>query len=117
MVYNFLFFKSYLEAFYKFCKDHGDVTAEIMCPILEVRRTLWLCFCQMSLHTCPYFNPVVFLSQKLSEISRSNIIWCLKGVFSWKPALCSVVEHFPKIYGTLDSISAKSDKMTINVWL
>ncbi|KAL6059756.1 hypothetical protein STEG23_009678 [Scotinomys teguina] len=28
-------YKSYLEAFYKFCKDHGDVTAEIMCPILE----------------------------------------------------------------------------------
>ncbi|KAM5314697.1 V-type proton ATPase subunit d 2 [Glossophaga mutica] len=28
-------YKSYLEAFYKFCKNHGDVTAEIMCPILE----------------------------------------------------------------------------------
>ncbi|XP_037658271.1 V-type proton ATPase subunit d 2 isoform X2 [Choloepus didactylus] len=28
-------YKSYLEAFYKFCKDHGDVTADIMCPILE----------------------------------------------------------------------------------
>ncbi|XP_028919589.1 V-type proton ATPase subunit d 2 [Ornithorhynchus anatinus] len=28
-------YKSYLEAFYKFCKAHGDVTAEIMCPILE----------------------------------------------------------------------------------
>ncbi|KAK1332188.1 hypothetical protein QTO34_007874 [Cnephaeus nilssonii] len=27
---------SYLEAFYSFCKNHGDVTAEIMCPILEV---------------------------------------------------------------------------------
>lgn len=33
----FLLLKSYLEAFYKFCKNHGDVTAEIMCPILEVR--------------------------------------------------------------------------------
>ncbi|XP_001378918.2 V-type proton ATPase subunit d 2 [Monodelphis domestica] len=28
-------YKSYLEAFYKFCKEHGDVTAEVMCPILE----------------------------------------------------------------------------------
>ncbi|XP_004697541.1 V-type proton ATPase subunit d 2 [Echinops telfairi] len=28
-------YKSYLEAFYKFCKNHGDVTAETMCPILE----------------------------------------------------------------------------------
>lgn len=28
-------YKSYLEAFYKFCKNHGDVTAEVMCPILE----------------------------------------------------------------------------------
>ncbi|XP_028374658.1 V-type proton ATPase subunit d 2 [Phyllostomus discolor] len=28
-------YKSYLEAFYKFCKNHGDVTAEIMCHILE----------------------------------------------------------------------------------
>ncbi|XP_070248313.1 V-type proton ATPase subunit d 2 [Myotis yumanensis] len=28
-------YKSYLEAFYNFCKDHGDVTAEVMCPILE----------------------------------------------------------------------------------
>lgn len=28
-------YKSYLEAFYKFCKDFGDVTAEVMCPILE----------------------------------------------------------------------------------
>ncbi|XP_067568045.1 V-type proton ATPase subunit d 2 isoform X2 [Pseudorca crassidens] len=28
-------YKSYIEAFYKFCKNHGDVTAEIMCPILE----------------------------------------------------------------------------------
>ncbi|KAM6214366.1 V-type proton ATPase subunit d 2 [Rhynchocyon petersi] len=28
-------YKSYLEAFYKFCKNHGDVTADIMCPILE----------------------------------------------------------------------------------
>lgn len=28
-------YKSYLEAFYKFCKNYGDVTAEIMCPILE----------------------------------------------------------------------------------
>ncbi|XP_045705388.1 V-type proton ATPase subunit d 2 [Phyllostomus hastatus] len=28
-------YKSYLEAFYKFYKNHGDVTAEIMCPILE----------------------------------------------------------------------------------
>ncbi|XP_048638807.1 V-type proton ATPase subunit d 2 [Marmota marmota marmota] len=28
-------YKSYLEAFYKFCENHGDVTAEIMCPILE----------------------------------------------------------------------------------
>uniref|UniRef100_A0A673VL24 ATPase H+ transporting V0 subunit d2 n=1 Tax=Suricata suricatta TaxID=37032 RepID=A0A673VL24_SURSU len=25
----------YLEAVYEFCKNHGDVTAEIMCPILE----------------------------------------------------------------------------------
>lgn len=30
-------FKSYLETFYAFCKNHGDVTAEVMCPILEVR--------------------------------------------------------------------------------
>lgn len=36
----FLLLKSYLEAFYKFCKNHGDVTAEIMCPILEVRKSL-----------------------------------------------------------------------------
>ncbi|XP_075406947.1 V-type proton ATPase subunit d 2 [Tenrec ecaudatus] len=28
-------YKAYLEAFYTFCKKHGDVTAEIMCPILE----------------------------------------------------------------------------------
>ncbi|XP_040117069.1 V-type proton ATPase subunit d 2 [Oryx dammah] len=28
-------YKSYIEAFYKFCKNHGDVTAEVMCPILE----------------------------------------------------------------------------------
>ncbi|KAK2095565.1 hypothetical protein P7K49_026981 [Saguinus oedipus] len=28
-------YKSYLETFYKFCKNHGDVTAEVMCPILE----------------------------------------------------------------------------------
>ncbi|XP_006859297.1 PREDICTED: V-type proton ATPase subunit d 2 [Chrysochloris asiatica] len=28
-------YKSYLESFFKFCKNHGDVTAEIMCPILE----------------------------------------------------------------------------------
>ncbi|XP_074062407.1 V-type proton ATPase subunit d 2 [Macrotis lagotis] len=28
-------YKSYLEAFYKFCKEHGDITAEEMCPILE----------------------------------------------------------------------------------
>uniref|UniRef100_A0A2K5EVN6 V-type proton ATPase subunit n=1 Tax=Aotus nancymaae TaxID=37293 RepID=A0A2K5EVN6_AOTNA len=26
---------SYLETFYKFCKNHGDVTAEVMCPVLE----------------------------------------------------------------------------------
>lgn len=32
-----LLLQSYLEAFYKFCKDFGDVTAEVMCPILEVR--------------------------------------------------------------------------------
>nr|XP_036851707.1 V-type proton ATPase subunit d 2 isoform X1 [Manis javanica] len=28
-------YKSHLEAFYKFCKNHDDVTADIMCPILE----------------------------------------------------------------------------------
>uniref|UniRef100_A0A2K5QTS9 V-type proton ATPase subunit n=1 Tax=Cebus imitator TaxID=2715852 RepID=A0A2K5QTS9_CEBIM len=28
-------YKSYLETFYKFCKNHGDATAEVMCPILE----------------------------------------------------------------------------------
>ncbi|XP_012999611.1 V-type proton ATPase subunit d 2 isoform X2 [Cavia porcellus] len=28
-------YKSYLESFYKFCKNHGDITAEVMCPILE----------------------------------------------------------------------------------
>lgn len=37
LFYGLFSFKSYLEAFYKFCKNHGDVTAEIMCPILEVR--------------------------------------------------------------------------------
>ncbi|KAM8787080.1 V-type proton ATPase subunit d 2 isoform 2-T2 [Rhynchonycteris naso] len=31
-------YKSYLEAFYKFCKNYGDVTAEVMCPILEEDR-------------------------------------------------------------------------------
>ncbi|XP_069847112.1 V-type proton ATPase subunit d 2 isoform X2 [Dipodomys merriami] len=34
-------YKSYLEAFYKFCKDHGDVTAEVMCPILQVYKPLF----------------------------------------------------------------------------
>ncbi|XP_053414943.1 V-type proton ATPase subunit d 2 isoform X2 [Nycticebus coucang] len=34
-------YKSYLEAFYKFCKNHGDVTAEVMCPILEVYKPLF----------------------------------------------------------------------------
>ncbi|XP_011374233.1 V-type proton ATPase subunit d 2 [Pteropus vampyrus] len=34
-------YKSYLEAFYKFCKNYGDVTAEIMCPILEVYKPLF----------------------------------------------------------------------------
>lgn len=28
-------YKSYLEAFHKFCKNRGDVTAEVTCPILE----------------------------------------------------------------------------------
>ncbi|XP_030072020.1 V-type proton ATPase subunit d 2 [Microcaecilia unicolor] len=28
-------YKSYLEAFYKFCKNQGGTTEEIMCPILE----------------------------------------------------------------------------------
>ena len=40
-MFIFLFcglFKSYIEAFYKFCKNHGDITAEVMCPILEVRK-------------------------------------------------------------------------------
>lgn len=38
LLHNTLY-KSYLEAFYKFCKDHGDVTAEIMHPILEFEGT------------------------------------------------------------------------------
>lgn len=38
LLYNKLY-KSYLEAFSKFCKNHGDVTAEIMHPILEFEVT------------------------------------------------------------------------------
>ena len=34
LLYNKLY-KSYLKVFSKFCKNHGDVTAEIMQPILE----------------------------------------------------------------------------------
>uniref|UniRef100_A0A2K6T368 Uncharacterized protein n=1 Tax=Saimiri boliviensis boliviensis TaxID=39432 RepID=A0A2K6T368_SAIBB len=37
-------YKSYLETFYKFCKNHGDVIAEVICPILEFET----CFYQHS---------------------------------------------------------------------
>lgn len=88
---TFLLFKSYIETFYKFCKNHGDVTAEIMCPILEVRKSSWIFLCQiMYIHTFYLYNPTIFL---ILEISSSKnkiisfimyIIWCLqlKVVFS-----------------------------------
>ena len=31
-------YKSYLEAFFNFCKDIGGETEEVMCPILAVKR-------------------------------------------------------------------------------
>lgn len=34
--------QAYLGNFYKFCEDLGGVTAEVMCPILQVGHMLYL---------------------------------------------------------------------------
>lgn len=42
-------YKAYLEAFYKFCKEIGGATADVMCNILGVCRinpVRWQDYCQ-----------------------------------------------------------------------
>lgn len=68
-----LLHKCYLEAFYKFCRNHDDIAAEIMCPILESEADI-----------CDFIITLNSLGMELSKDDQrpstgpvaSSIPWC-----------------------------------------
>ena len=56
--------QAYLGNFYKFCEDLGGVTAEVMCPILQVSRS-GILFRIMKTFNFPlcgnYLNKVIYV--------------------------------------------------------